>query len=98
MFHENVCSDEVPGSKPSHNSGVTGRQRIICVAVAICLFALGCPTWIVGQTALSEIHGTVSDPSGSPAPGASVILENSATGLKSATNTNEVGLYSVLAL
>ena len=48
-----------------------------------------------GQAADGSVLGAVLDPSGSAVPGAGVELENTATGVKSATKTDASGLYRI---
>lgn len=47
------------------------------------------------QTTAGQVTGIVTDPSGAPVPGASVVAKNQATGVTRQTSTNESGNYSV---
>ena len=57
------------------------------------LGALLAATNCFGQAADGNILGAVLDPSGSAVPGAAIELNNIATGVKTATRTDESGLY-----
>ena len=48
-----------------------------------------------GQTVTGSVTGEVTDPSGAVLPNASVTAENVATGVKTSTQTNEAGVYSI---
>src|SRR5262245_46767420 len=66
------------------------------VAVAACLlvyitFLSASP--IVRAQATTSIRGMVSDPSGTPIPGARVTLDNSGTAALRVTSTDEIGGY-----
>jgi hypothetical protein len=50
------------------------------------------------QTALCEITGEVTDPSGAPMIGVAMTLTNTATGIKTSLLTNEVGRYYLRSL
>jgi outer membrane receptor protein involved in Fe transport len=53
----------------------------------------------MAQTAGSgTLNGTVTDPSGSSIPGASVVVHNADTGLDRPTSTNDAGIYSAAFL
>jgi len=49
----------------------------------------------LGQTVTGSITGLVTDPSGAVVVGANVTAENTATGVKSATQTNGSGVYTI---
>lgn len=51
-----------------------------------------------GQAGRGAISGLVTDPSGAVIPGASITLQNHATGLKQTTATTSGGLYSFVSL
>jgi hypothetical protein len=48
---------------------------------------------VVGQTALTSLRGTVTDPSGAVAPGAQVDIEDTAGGFHATTKTDSNGAY-----
>src|SRR5580692_11331216 len=48
-----------------------------------------------GQTVTGSIAGVVTDPSGAVVLGAKVVCENSATGVKTAVQTNSAGVYTL---
>jgi hypothetical protein len=53
---------------------------------------------LLGQTNTASIGGTVKDSSGAPAPGATVVVQNTATGVQQQSRTNDAGVYSVRQL
>ena len=57
-------------------------------------FTLAC----FGQTSTSSISGTVTDSSGGLVPGATVIVQNDATGTSNRQTTTSAGLYAFSAL
>jgi hypothetical protein len=57
------------------------------------LFGLLGASYLFGQAQDGNILGAVLDPSGSAIPGATVELENVATGIKATTKTDSAGLY-----
>ena len=72
--------------------------RILALLV-VWVYALSAPAVVVAQIGGSgTIQGTVTDPSGAVVPGATVVAENVATGVKTTKQTNEAGLYVINAL
>ncbi|MCU0736296.1 MAG: carboxypeptidase-like regulatory domain-containing protein, partial [Methylotetracoccus sp.] len=67
-------------------------SRVLAV-LASCLLLQGVPAFT--QTTAGQITGIVSDPTGAPVPGATVVAKNQATGVTRRTNSNESGNYSV---
>lgn len=65
-----------------------------CKFVVICAFL----PLLWGQKDTGSIVGTVTDPSGAVAPGASVKIKNTLTGINFNTVTNESGRYAAPAL
>src|SRR5258707_15323408 len=66
---------------------------------AIILWLGIAPLAVLAQVASTGmIGGTVSDPSGSPIPGANVTITSTATGGASATLSNSIGGFSVVGL
>ena len=51
-----------------------------------------------GQTNAATIEETVKDSSGAPVAGATVIVQNTATGVQQQSRTNDAGVYSVRQL
>ena len=71
----------------------------ILVLVVVWVYALSAPTNVAAQIGGSgSIQGIVTDPSGAVVPGATVVAENVATGVKTTKQTNEAGLYVINAL
>lgn len=75
---------------PMRVLGAHLRPAIIS-AILVSVFAPA--TWAQINTA--TISGTVTDPSGAAIPGATVIVESSATGLRRQVATNGAGVFSV---
>jgi outer membrane receptor protein involved in Fe transport len=76
---------------------MNSRKRILDASgtmfvVAIVILAL-LPSPVHAQLATATINGTVTDASGAVVPGASVLLQNVATGARLATTTNADGNY-----
>ena len=70
----------------------------ILVLLLVC-FCMGAQTDVLAQIGGSgSIQGTITDPSGAVVPGATVVAENVATGVKTTKQTNEAGLYVINAL
>jgi hypothetical protein len=84
-------------SRDRENSGLFGHQKLGAVLIvlgALCAFCvLLCPP-AFGQGAAGSVSGVVLDTSGAVIPGASVTLANTATGVKTTTETNNEGLYT----
>src|SRR5882757_10940334 len=62
---------------------------------ACCVVALLCLSSALGQTVTGAITGVVTDPSGAVVVGASVTAENTATAVKTPTQTNGSGVYTI---
>jgi hypothetical protein len=73
----------------------TKRVNVWTLACALALaLLLVAPHRAMAQGAGSgTITGTVTDPSGSVVPGASVVLRNTSTGIERKTETNDAGIY-----
>jgi Carboxypeptidase regulatory-like domain len=67
--------------------------RVIC-AVVLFLVALSPVSQIRAQVAGGTLSGTITDPSGSTVPNATVAIKATATGLTRTITTDEAGLYS----
>src|ERR1700758_484645 len=64
--------------------------------VGICLVSIAlCLSSALGQTVTGSITGVVTDPSGAVVPGAKVVAENVATGVKTTAQTNSNGVYTL---
>src|SRR5437867_108048 len=70
--------------------GIKGALAAACLAVS--MFA---PHLIFGQAADGNLTGTVLDASGAAVAGSTVEVENSATGVKTATKTDGSGSYRI---
>src|SRR5215475_4039040 len=64
--------------------------RRIAHILAISLLATAT---LSAQESRATLTGTVTDPQGSPIPGATVVAKNVATNIETKTSTNETGLY-----
>lgn len=76
------------------------RARSVAALVAIAVVSLltcFAPS-IFAQAGRGSISGLVSDQSGAIIPGAKVVVENAATGLKLSTVSTDSGLYSFISL
>src|SRR5438046_7334845 len=63
-----------------------------------CLLAAGLAGTVAAQTFQAQITGVVRDPSGAVIPNARVVATNTATGLAYSTQSNEQGIFRLLAL
>jgi len=70
----------------------TNLFRYLLAGWLIALFWLSSAS---GQTVTGSIAGVVTDPSGAVVLGAKVVCENSATGVKTAVQTNSAGVYTL---
>ena len=61
-------------------------------------FCVACAVSVQSQTALTSVHGTVTDSSGAPVPDAEVTADNNATALHLTRRTDSTGEYSFLQL
>jgi Carboxypeptidase regulatory-like domain len=76
------------------------ERRVAIPSIAALAVALICsaPNSAWSQSASGTISGTVTDPTGAVIPNASVVLENTATGVKSATVSNGTGFFDFAAV
>jgi hypothetical protein len=74
----------------------TGR-RMGMKAIMLWL-GIASPAVLAQIVTTGMINGTVSDPSGSPIPGAKVTITNTATGARSETVSNSIGSFSQVGL
>lgn len=88
--------------KPYHRRPrqVSRESRAVTYIVAMLVLALCCmvPCSIWAQSASGTISGTVTDQTGAVVPGASVVLDNSATGVKTETVSNGTGFFNFAAV
>lgn len=70
-------------------------RNALSYIVGICLVSILCLAPAAGQTVTASITGTVTDPSGAVVPGAQVVAENVATGVKTSAQTNSDGVYTL---
>jgi len=74
---------------------IATRSIIRRYVVGCWLVALFCLSCALGQTVTGSITGQVTDPSGAMVVNATVIAENVATGVKTSTQTNAAGVYTI---
>ena len=76
------------------------ENRAVYSLISFLLFALLClaPHAAWSQAASGTISGTVTDPTGAVIPNASVVLENTATGVKFNTVSNGTGFFNFAAV
>ena len=70
----------------------TNLFRYLCLCLLMAAFAL---PWASAQTVTGSITGVVNDPSGAVVVGATVTAENTATGVRTTTQTNGSGAYTI---
>ncbi len=70
------------------------NQVFRSIAIASLAFLL-CAACAWAQTVTGAITGEVTDPSGALVPGAKVVAENVATGVKTTAQTNGAGVYTI---
>jgi len=72
----------------------------ICRAVGYLLFLLSSALFLSAQNVVltGSLSGRVSDPSGAVVPGASVVVQNLATGVRQSARTNHAGIYGFPAV
>ena len=68
------------------------------LAVLIVLVLTGFAPFVLAQAGRGSISGLVTDQSGAIVPGAKVIVESQATGLKLSTVSSDAGLYTFVSL
>lgn len=71
------------------------KTKLLVYATLIGLLAAFCALPAVGQTVTAAITGVVADPSGAVVTGATVTAENTATGVRTAAQTNGTGAYTI---
>jgi len=71
-------------------------MRLRSVALALLLVLFAALLW--AQSDRATINGEVKDPSGALIPGVQVVVTNDDTGVQNRTETNNLGLYSVVGL
>ncbi|HXP41364.1 MAG TPA: TonB-dependent receptor, partial [Candidatus Acidoferrales bacterium] len=71
------------------------RTKLVKYFGGCSLAVLLCLSSALGQTVTSSITGQVTDPSGAVVAGAKVIAENAATSVKTSTETNASGVYTI---
>ena len=71
------------------------RTKLFRCLFAGCLVALFLLSSASGQTVTGSIAGVVTDPSGAVVPGAKVVSENTATGVRTSVLTNSAGVYTL---
>jgi hypothetical protein len=67
--------------------------KVFCLLIALSLGAL--PALAQARSSSADLTGTVSDPSKSPVPGATVVATNIATGLARNGVTDANGVYRI---
>ncbi len=65
--------------------------RVTAVGASLAIFSA---TSLLAQTTTGSVNGTVTDPSGAVIPNASVVVINTATGVRTPVTSNEAGVYS----
>ncbi len=73
------------------------RVRVILSTFLVCLL-VGFASCSCAQAGRGSISGLVTDSSGAMIPGAKVVLQSEATGVKQSTTTTAAGLYSFVSL
>jgi hypothetical protein len=71
------------------------RTKMVKYFAGCSLAVLLCLSSALGQTVTSSITGQVTDPSGAVIPGAKVTAENVATSVRTSTQTNASGVYTI---
>src|SRR3984957_7311320 len=71
------------------------RTNLFRYLLAVWFIVLFCVSSASGQTVTGSIAGVVTDPSGAVVPGAKVVCENTATGVKTSVQTNSAGVYTL---
>jgi hypothetical protein len=73
--------------------------RCLLLIVILSCWAFLLPRYAHAQTATTgSINGTISDPSGAPAPGAQIVIKDLATGREFNTSTDAAGYFRVSLL
>ncbi|HEX4005348.1 MAG TPA: carboxypeptidase regulatory-like domain-containing protein [Acidobacteriaceae bacterium] len=76
----------------------TLRNRSVLHILGFCFLALSASLSAFGQAGSGGVSGLVTDPTGAVIPGASVVLQNTATGVRQTTVSTAAGLYSFPAV
>ncbi len=71
------------------------RTKALRYSIGCLLVAMACVPFAFGQTVTGSITGEVIDPSGAVVVGAKVTAENTETGVKTPTETNGSGVYTI---
>jgi hypothetical protein len=84
----------------SQNEHKLARSVRTALLWALCFATVlvTCTSEVCAQTALCEITGEVTDPTGAAVPRLNITLTNLATGVATMTVTNDVGLYYLRSL
>src|ERR1700679_2482041 len=80
------------------NPRITNSVRAIAHGLLSVVLFLACALSVRAQSTYGALTGTVVDPSGAGAPGATVTLTNTATSEKQTQVTGDTGLYSFVNL
>jgi len=81
-----------PNSKEFHLTRNLVARLAGMLAIMLCMAA---QTFVMAQTPVGQIFGTVKDPNGLPVPGASVVVTDLATGKTFNVKSDEAGDYLV---
>src|SRR5437588_2051575 len=84
-----------PNSKEFHLTRNLVARLAGMLAIMLCMAA---QTFVMAQTPVGQIFGTVKDPNGLPVPGASVVVTDLATGKTFNVKSDETGDYLVREL
>ena len=84
-----------PNSKEFHLTRNLVARLAGMLAIMLCMAA---QTFVMAQTPVGQIFGTVKDPNGLPVPGASVVVTDLATGKTFNVKSDEAGDYLVREL
>ncbi|HEX2523547.1 MAG TPA: carboxypeptidase-like regulatory domain-containing protein, partial [Terriglobia bacterium] len=74
------------------------RYLVVCLSVGLSLGTLGSSAWLLAQSELATITGTVADATGGIIGNADVIVMNQGTNIASTGRTDENGRYVVRSL
>jgi hypothetical protein len=70
-------------------------RRVLPLAFFLASLATAAPSTLFAQTETGRITGTVTDPSGSVVPGATITLTSTTTGTVRTTTSDSVGRYVI---
>jgi hypothetical protein len=82
-------------SIPSRRSTLTIKRKRKCILLAAFVCTLSPTATLLAQETAASLSGTVTDATGASVPGATVLLENPATGQKYTAVTSANGSYTV---